>query len=334
MQTKKSSNKSPYKSFNKLSKKLWWLILSSITLGIILFAYLGFANLPQGQILQLESSPIMAQNSPNRPSTPPPATPSVTYQVETLPQAVIHFLTIPSSPQFVVKIKVAKDLQTLPQFATDQEGTIALLNGGFFDPQNQLTTSFVTSQGQLVADPRQNPRLMGNPQLANYLDQILDRSELRLYTCGQTQRYAITSHSQPIPTDCQLTESLGGGPQLLPELTAREEGFLATENGVVIRDAIGLNQPNARTALGIKANGDLVWVMVAQKPENPRSSGLSLPDLAKFMTEKGVIQALNLDGGSSSSFYYQGRTFYGRIDAEGNRVQRAVKSVLMLQSTN
>jgi hypothetical protein len=330
MQTNKSSNKSS----NKFPKKLWGLIIGSITLGIILFAQFGFANLLQGQIPQASSSPTMSKNSPHRPSSSPLATPSVTYQVETLPQAVIYLLTIPSSPQFVVKIKVAEDLQTLPRFATDQDGTIALLNAGFFDPQNQLTTSFVTSQGQLVADPRQNPRLMGNPQLADYLDQILDRSEFRLYMCGQAQRYAITSHSQPIPNDCQLTEAVGGGPQLLPELTAREEGFLTTENGVVIRDAIGLNQPNARTAVGIKANGDLIWVMVAQKPENPRNSGLSLPDLAKFMAAKGVVQALNLDGGSSSSFYYQGQTFYGRIDAEGNRIQRPVKSVLMLQSTN
>ena len=84
------------------------------------------------------------------------------------------------------------------------------------------------------------------------------------------------------------------------------------------------------TAVGIKANGDLVWVMVAQKPENPRNSGLSLPDLAKFMAQLGATQALNLDGGSSSSFSYQGQTFYGKVNTEGDRVQRAVKSVLVL----
>ena len=71
--------------------------------------------------------------------------------------------------------------------------------------------------------------------------------------------------------------------------------------------------------------------MVAQKPENPRNSGMSLPDLAKFMEQLGVVEALNLDGGSSSSFYYQGQTFYGKVNPEGDRVQRAVKSVLVLQ---
>lgn len=310
-------------------KQYWWLVLGFLTLGIILLANLG-----RGQTSALNSPPALVQNSPSPITTPEP---TVSYQTQAINQAVVHILTIPHSRRFGVKTMVANELQTLPRFAA-QGGAIAILNGGFFDPQNQLSTSFVTSQGQLVADPRQNPRLMGNPQLATYLDKILDRSELRLYTCGQTngqtKRYQITNHNHPIPADCQLTEAVGGGPQLFPELTATEEGFLATENGVVVRDAIGLSQPNARTAVGIKANGDLVWVMVAQKPENPRNSGLSLPDLAKFMAQLGVTQALNLDGGSSSSFHYQGQTFYGKLDADGNRVQRAVKSVLVLQEIN
>jgi hypothetical protein len=322
-------------------KKVWWLALVGlVALGVVLFFNLGVGAVVGNFITNLSQSSlgqnVQPQQSRSILSPDPLPTPELRYQVHNLPQAVVHSLEIPQNYQ--VKTAVANELQTLPRFAANQRLT-ALLNGGFFDPQNQLSTSFVTSQGQLVADPRQNPRLMNNPQLVTYLDKILDRSELRLYNCEQAsgqaseqnKRYAITNHNQPIPADCQLTEAIGGGPQLLPELTATAEGFLATENGVVVRDAIGLSQPNARTAVGIKANGDLVWVMVAQKTENPRSSGLSLPDLAKFMTQLGVIQALNLDGGSSSSFYYQGQTFYGKVNAEGDRVQRAVKSVLTLQ---
>lgn len=322
-------------------KKVWWLaVVGLVALGVVLFFNLGvgavvgnlITNLSQG----VSSQHLQPQQSGSKFQPASIPTPELRYQVYNLSQAVVHSLEIPQNYQ--VKVMVADELQTLPRFAANQRLT-AILNGGFFDPQNQLSTSFVTSQGRLVADPRQNPRLMNNPQLATYIDKILDRSELRLYTCGQpngqadgqNKRYAITNHNQPIPADCQLTEAIGGGPQLLPELTATAEGFLATENGVVVRDAIGLSQPNARTAVGIKANGDLVWMMVAQKPENPRNSGLSLPDLAKFMTQLGVTQALNLDGGSSSSFYYQGQTFYGKVNSEGDRVQRAVKSVLTLR---
>lgn len=57
---------------------------------------------------------------------------------------------------------------------------------------------------------------------------------------------------------------------------------------------------------------------------------MSLPELANFMKSLGVKEALNLDGGSSSSLYYQGKTFYGKVDLEGKTIKRPVKSVLVL----
>jgi exopolysaccharide biosynthesis protein len=40
---------------------------------------------------------------------------------------------------------------------------------------------------------------------------------------------------------------------------------------------------------------------------------------------------MNLDGGSSSSFYYEGKTFYGKVDNEGNPLRRPVLSVLLVK---
>ncbi|MBE9229866.1 phosphodiester glycosidase family protein [Phormidium sp. LEGE 05292] len=82
--------------------------------------------------------------------------------------------------------------------------------------------------------------------------------------------------------------------------------------------------------MGITVDGSLLWVMVSQKPENPTTSGMSLPELAKFMKSLGVEKAMNLDGGSSSSFYYKGQAFYGKVDSKGNWVKRPVKSVLLV----
>lgn len=59
----------------------------------------------------------------------------------------------------------------------------------------------------------------------------------------------------------------------------------------------------------ITRDGSVIWVMVAQKSEPATSSGMSLPALANFMKTMGVEPAMNLDGGSSSSLYYQGKTF-------------------------
>jgi exopolysaccharide biosynthesis protein len=47
------------------------------------------------------------------------------------------------------------------------------------------------------------------------------------------------------------------------------------------------------------------------------------------MKTLGVEKAMNLDGGSSSSLYYKGKTLYGKVDEKGNLVRRSVKSVLL-----
>ncbi|WP_169306727.1 phosphodiester glycosidase family protein [Cohnella pontilimi] len=59
--------------------------------------------------------------------------------------------------------------------------------------------------------------------------------------------------------------------------------------------------PNARTALGIKADGSVIVVTV-DKPSTAfsESIGASLPDLAKYLQEAGAVNALNLDGGGST----------------------------------
>jgi hypothetical protein len=38
---------------------------------------------------------------------------------------------------------------------------------------------------------------------------------------------------------------------------------------------LGINQANARTALGITSQGDLIWIMAAQKLNSSGNSGLS-----------------------------------------------------------
>jgi hypothetical protein len=210
---------------------------------------------------------------------------------------------------------------------------VAAINGGFFDPVNQKSTSIVVVEGVLVADPNQNERLIDNPKLAPYLKKILNRTEFRRYLCGQTIRYDISLHTEPPLPGCRLVDVLGGGPRLLPELSSLQEGFLDFSNGEVIRDPLGSSQPNARSAVGITRDGSVLWMMVAQKPEAPTTSGMSLQALAAFMKTKGVEEAMNLDGGSSSSFYYKGKTFYGKVNAKGQSDQ-AVSQVCFTHSRN
>jgi hypothetical protein len=278
-------------------------------------------------------SPILSS-----PSVQPSPKALPIYQVYELPHSRVHTLRIPAQGKFEVSVAVSPNLRTVAESAAKNQAitqcrfAIAALNGGFFDAQNEKTTAYLTQNGQMVGNTQENERLTQNPKLKPYLSKIFNRSEFRRYQCGTVNRYAITAHTAPIPEDCQLQDALGGGPRLLPAITATEEGFWAENQGKILRDAIALKQRNARTAIGIMPSGDLVWVMAAQKKQLGQNSGLSLPELADFMRSQGVQEALNLDGGSSSGMYYQGKIFLGKITAKGEPVMRSVKSVLLLRS--
>ncbi|WP_375505885.1 phosphodiester glycosidase family protein [uncultured Nostoc sp.] len=254
----------------------------------------------------------------------PPKT--IRYFERTIPQSIAHILLIPANSKFLVTPALSQKVATVEEFA-QKHRAIAILNAGFFDPVNQKSTSYVVIQGKLIANPKENERLVNNPNLKPYLSQIFNRAEFRRYLCGQTNRYSIALHSQSPPAGCQLVDAIGAGPTLLPELTLAKEGFVDNTSK---RDALGSNQPNARTGVGITPDGSVVLVMVAQKPSAP-ANGVSLPALADFMKSLGADQAMNLDGGSSSSLYYNGKTFYGKVDLEGNPIKRPVKSVLLVQ---
>jgi hypothetical protein len=248
------------------------------------------------------------------------------YKVFTRADSVAHVLMIPSGSRYIVRPFVSDSLETVAQVGA-KTGAIAVLNAGFFDPTNQKTTSHIVINGREVAHPKENERLVSNPKLRPYLNAILNRSELRMYDCGKTVRYDIVLHRTPILAGCQLKQSMGGGPQLLPVDTSAQEGFTDTQNGTLVRDAIGSVQPNARTAVGLKADGSLIWLMVAQKTSQ---SGMTLAKVARFLKTFGAVKALNLDGGTSSSLYYQGKALYGKRDASDQVIPRAVKSTLLL----
>lgn len=259
-------------------------------------------------------------------------TKSIIYERTEQEQSIIHTVTVEYGSDFVVTPAIADELQPISDFANKYEA-IAVINGGYFDPKNQKTTSYLVKDGKLLADPRTNERLMGNPDLSPYLDKILNRAEFRRYLCGQELLYDITLRNTPVPDGCELKDALGGGPSLLPQDTAVEEGFVAYNDGEIIRNAIGTNSPNARSAVGIKDNGDVVLAMVEQKPI-AGGSGMSLPQLADFLSNLGVTKAMNLDGGSSTALYYDSeQTIYGKLDKEGNKVQRPIKSVLLIKES-
>ncbi len=240
--------------------------------------------------------------------------------------ATVFVVTVPTT--YTVSVAASETLQTVETFATET-GADVVLNAGFFDPVNGKTTSQIVVDGAVVADPADNERLVGNPNLAEYLDPILNRSEFRRYDCDGQPRYEIAPRNGDFPGGCTFVDAVGGGPQLLPQDTSLAEAFTdVDDNGQLVRDAIGSLQRNARSAVGLRSDGTVLLFMVAQREAT--GSGMTLAEFATFMQAQGVEQALNLDGGSSSSLVFEGEAVYGRLDAEGEPVRRPVKSVLVV----
>lgn len=65
------------------------------------------------------------------------------------------------------------------------------------------------------------------------------------------------------------------------------------------------NNKNPRTAVGVTADGRTLILLVVDGRQPTHSVGVTLPELADLMIELGADDAVNLDGGGSSSFYYR-----------------------------
>lgn len=104
------------------------------------------------------------------------------------------------------------------------------------------------------------------------------------------------------------------------------------KNGVVQE---GLdNTKNPRTAIGVKSDGKIVAIAVDGRQAG-FSEGISLRDLATMMKEMGVVNALNLDGGGSTTFATRkpGEEGVSLVNSPSDGKERANANGLLFVST-
>lgn len=126
--------------------------------------------------------------------------------------------------------------------------------------------------------------------------------------------------------------AVSGGPTLVQggqvKVTAKEERF-----GPEIARGRA-----ARTAIGYFGGRDVALVVVDGRPRAvsakqkafrvavnaPDSVGMTLYELARFLHEIGIREAINLDGGGSTAMVIQGRTVNHPVDGTERPVQNAL----------
>ncbi len=121
----------------------------------------------------------------------------------------------------------------------------------------------------------------------------------------------------------KLKHLIGGGPRLLKSgriyISKYEENF---------RSDIASGRA-ARTAVGITSDNHLLFVTVdgkgrSRRGGNGKSVGMSLTELAYFMQSLGAQDALNLDGGGSSTMAVNNYVVNRPCDGSQRRVSNAV----------
>ena len=122
----------------------------------------------------------------------------------------------------------------------------------------------------------------------------------------------ISWHPTPEPWN-NVVNAVSGGPVLIRDgklfVGLKDEGF---------RQSWTSNHIHARTAVGVTADRHLLLATI----EGPHT----LWDVAKFLRKLGAVDAMNLDGGGSTTMVIGGNT----VTKNENKVQRRVASSLVV----
>jgi exopolysaccharide biosynthesis protein len=120
----------------------------------------------------------------------------------------------------------------------------------------------------------------------------------------------------------KMLEAVGGGPVVVQQGEVRVSNYEELKfAGKAIHDR------HPRTAMGYTSNNELVFLVVEGR--NPgKAEGVTLKQEAILLQSLGCIEALNLDGGGSSTMLINGKETIRPSDKEG---QRAVPGVFMIQ---
>ena len=262
-------------------------------------------------------------------------------QVIDQPLAKIYYIKVPPSRDIIIFPWVSKGIKTVEGVAKTLSESpyiepIFVINDGFFDLKTKETISYVIKNGVVEADPTLNPGLMDNTGIQPYLSGVINRSAFRVLECPYGLIFKVMPQQSPPPMRCQIRNSIQAGPNLFSETGLIDEAFLAIDNtGKVLRDPVGYRWRNARSAVGVTDKGEALFVMVAMKAKSiagqdgtkAESTGMNLGELGNIMRQLGAVEAMAMDGGTSSSIWFNGQNFFGKLSPQGQPLKRPVKSV-------
>ncbi|WP_298871562.1 phosphodiester glycosidase family protein [uncultured Microbacterium sp.] len=147
------------------------------------------------------------------------------------------------------------------------------------------------------------------------------REGLAFYTDGHVEVYDETQTTAAELLASGVWNTLSFGPAIV-EGGQVVDGIESVEVDTNVGNhSIQGDQP--RTAVGVIDDNHLVFVVVDGRQEG-YSAGATLPELADIMLSLGATTAYNLDGGGSSTMYFNGQV----VNSPSNGGERATSDIL------
>ena len=308
-------------------KAHWWAVLYSVLLTLFTF-YLAmdtfviprvYVVVPQSSGAPSSAAAASGQSIPEGSTTPdsgPASEPAVSensYQDENISITLTEYRehetsiyvadVVLSSPEYLqtalAQNAYGRNVTAKTSEIAGDVGAILAINGDYYGVQEK---GYVIRNGVLYRSTA-----------------VPDREDLVIYEDGSLD---IISEGEVTAEELLadgVQQLLSFGPPLIVDgavsVTEKDEVGKAMEN-------------NPRTAIGIIDS--LHYVFVVSDGRTSQSTGLSLLQLAEFMEGLGVSTAYNLDGGGSSTMYFNGQVVNNPTTNGRTITERSVSDIVWI----
>ncbi|MFL0198073.1 phosphodiester glycosidase family protein [Clostridium sp. WILCCON 0269] len=203
------------------------------------------------------------------------------------------------------KLGVAGELTS--KIAKDNSAVAAINGGGFTDSSSKDSewtgtggkpTGILMSKGNIISDDISN-----------------DDQKTQVMAITNKGQLLVGNHSINEMKEKGVTEAISFGPALV----VNGKGTIKSGDG-----GWGIAP---RTAIGQREDGAMLFLVIDGR--QTKSIGASLKDVQNIMLQYGAVNAINLDGGSSSTMYYEGEVVNNPCDPLG---ERSIPSIIYVET--
>ena len=190
---------------------------------------------------------------------------------------------------------------------------IAAVNGGFFDMRNGGSVTYIRTAGRIVDTDTANKWLRNS----NINGAVMIRSGTRIYIEKAMSNSWYDTHSE-------FEDILLTGPLMVK-----------SGNKLPLPETSLVINKHPRTAIGIRNHRKVIFVTLDGRTSE--AIGMTINELAELMTLLHCRDAVNLDGGGSTSMWILGKPFNGivnmpcdnrKFDHEG---ERALSDIIIIR---